>query len=83
MNGKWILVADKLPAKDATVLGYDSFYGGLRLVAYDGHSKTDDGRPWLQDIHGGDDYYITHWMALPDIPNVEISRLEAAPDARP
>lgn len=68
---KWIRVKDKLPEKDAKVLGYDTEYDNYYICTYDGKDTDDEGNPWLESIDGGDDYRITYWMPLPHPPNVE------------
>jgi len=71
MVAKWTRVKDQLPEVQETVLGYDVFYDTIRLCIWDGDSTDDDGKPWLQDTAGGDDYSIQYWMPLPNPPNVK------------
>lgn len=58
----WISVADEMPEKGETVLGYDSFYGRIGEACW---SPYHAGR---LEFVGSDDCNIVAWMPLPNSP---------------
>ena len=62
----WISVNERFPCVDTTVLAYDAMKGDTHTATFDGTLWHLDGG-WLLDA---DDF--THWMPLPEPPEVEV-----------
>ena len=63
---EWISVNERFPCVDTTVLAYDAMKGDTHAATFDGTLWHLDGG-WLLDA---DDF--THWMPLPEGPEVEV-----------
>lgn len=63
--GKWISVKDRLPAKHERVLIYDSVCHNIYMAWRD-----DDLDVWFSEEYLPDFVYVTHWMPLPEPPEV-------------
>ena len=62
---KWISVDDELPSHKGRFIGYDEFYGSVGEVYWDGES-------WWEFVDDQkDDCSITHWIPLPDPPELK------------
>jgi hypothetical protein len=63
---QWINVTERKPEPRTEVLGYDEFYGrvGVAIIA--------DWEPHHLVFTDSDDCSITHWMPLPDDPDLRI-----------
>lgn len=63
--GKWISVKDGLPAKHERVLIYDSVCHNIYMAWRD-----DDLDVWFSEEYLPDFVNVTHWMPLPEPPEV-------------
>jgi len=83
---KWIKAEDKLPELDTPVLAILSPWGHIVPMA-----RVDEGDGWLwchwnglggmqdkREYECDDDYFVTHWMLLPELPSEEM-RTEKTP----
>ena len=61
----WISVKDRLPAKHERVLIYDSVCHNIYMAWRD-----DDLDVWFSEEYLPDFVYVTHWMPLPEPPEV-------------
>lgn len=61
----WISVKDRLPAKHECVLIYDSVCHNIYIAWRD-----DDLDVWFSEEYLPDFVYVTHWMPLPEPPEV-------------
>jgi|GEM_PF-2038857 len=61
----WISVKDRLPAKHECVLIYDSVCHNIYMAWRD-----DDLDVWFSEEYLPDFVYVTHWMPLPEPPEV-------------
>lgn len=64
-NSEWISVKDRLPDCDENVLAYNPESGGIYLAYFNGISWV------LVDLYETIFLHPTHWMYLPDAPEVE------------
>ena len=65
-TSEWISVEERLPEKDKDVMCYSNKNGGHMFFGYRGWISGE----WMEggSLHIGD---VTHWMPLPDAPEVE------------
>jgi hypothetical protein len=73
---EWVSVKDRLPKYDVEVLAYDPEFGGgeIGLFRLEVDFKIKEGKWWsLYPGCWGNDYHITHWMPLPELPTKEES----------
>lgn len=61
----WISVKDRLPDGDDFVLAYNSESGDIDMAHYNGNAWV------LMDLYEIEYLHPTHWMPLPDAPEVE------------
>lgn len=61
----WIKCSDRLPDSDDNVLAYDSESGSIDMAYYKGNAWV------LVDLYEIEYLHPTHWMPLPDAPEVE------------
>jgi hypothetical protein len=61
----WISVKDRLPDDDENVLAYNSESGDIDMAWYNGYKW------FLEDTFECVELHPTHWMPLPDAPEVE------------
>jgi hypothetical protein len=61
----WISVKDRLPEDGKNVLAYDSESGSIDMAYYS------ENEWFLEDLYEIEYLHPTHWMRLPDAPEME------------
>lgn len=65
VKNEWISVKDRLPEEDEFVLAYNAESGDMDMAWYNGEAWV------LVDLYESEYLHPTHWMPLPDAPEVE------------
>lgn len=63
MKSEWIAITDETPDHKEMILAFDAYYGEVFVSYYN-----------IQEEFtrvGNDDFYVTHWMKLPEAPSRE------------
>lgn len=70
---KWISVKDRLPEESGRYLVCDVPYKIMSVVAYSARWKRFNCYDTFDEeyVNGQGEYAVTHWMPLPDAPEVE------------
>lgn len=62
----WIKCSERLPEPGLRVLATDGIFGGEAYISVAGNWYRNYGMPWTVDKAT-----VTHWMPMPDAPEVE------------